>query len=100
MISVANLGGIFIIPDQGVPDVIARASVQIINMEGRRLWETDWDIHHLSSEVRGPSQFVYCQSCFENVHTTQSRDTAYANPGVIPRLDVIWTTKSISKCQL
>ena len=33
----ADFGGMFI-----VPDVTARASVQIINMGDVGLWETDW----------------------------------------------------------
>ena len=68
MNSVADLGGIFI-----VPDVTALAFAPVINMRQAGSWETDWIVNSL--EATGVAGFVYFRSCFENLHTRLSRHT-------------------------
>ena len=67
MNSAADLGGTFI-----VPEVIALAFAQIINMRDRtlrdRLDSDQFKGGNGSSQLR---QFIYFRSCFENVHMTK-----------------------------
>ena len=79
MNSAAGVGGIFIFLD-----VTALAFTQYINMRKTGPWEADWIVIS-SEEATGLAGFVYFRSCFENVHTTRSRDTVRANSGSIPR---------------